>query len=114
LDIVVSSQYPQPLFGLWSNRKLTEDKELVTIQGTNFYSVEETAKILGVAKKTLYNWKSKADSNGAEDRPVLRPVTAPNGRKFFREQEIIAVLSQCWGIEVSPKTLNQVQNLVHA
>jgi transposase len=91
-----------------------EDAELVTIQGTNFYTVDETAKLLGVTKKTLYNWKSKPEPSGAKQLPVLHPVTAPNGRKYFREEEILAVLSQCWGIQVTPAALNNPQNLVHA
>jgi len=85
---------------------------LVTIQGTNFYSVEETARILGVSKKTLYNWKGKTDP--IDSKMVLHPVTAPNGRKFFREEEIIAVLSRCWGIEITPAALNRSLNPVPA
>lgn len=87
---------------------------MVTIQGTNFYSVEETAKILGISKKTLYNWKGKAESNDSKPQTALHPVTAPNGRKYFREAEIIAVLSQCWGVEVTPATLSSSRDLIPA
>jgi transposase-like protein len=114
--IVADRQEPQYIAGyhLESNNQRLEDAELVTIQGTNFYTVDETAKLLGVTKKTLYNWKSKLESSGAKQLPVLHPVTAPNGRKYFREEEIIAVLSQCWEIEVTPAALNNPENLVHA
>jgi hypothetical protein len=88
---------------------------MLTIQGTNFYSVEETSKILGVSKKTLYNWRDKADSDDAkEPQQRLRPVTALNGRVLFREQEIIAVLSRCYGIEATPATLRNPRALVPA
>jgi transposase len=87
---------------------------LVTIQGTNFYSVEETAKMLGISKKTLYNWKGKTEPNNPKHLAVLHPVTAPNGRKYFRQEEIIAVLSQCRGIDVTPEALNDPRNLVTA
>lgn len=86
----------------------------MTIQGTNFYSVEETAKILGITKKTLYNWTSRAKSSSEGHGPVLRTVTAPNGRKFYREEAIIAVLSQFWGVDVSHVTLDDNKILVHA
>ena len=87
---------------------------MITIHGTKFYSVEETATILGMSKKRLYSSKEKAEVNGVNHTLVLRPVTAPNGRKFFREEEIITVLSQCWGIEIGPEELNSSRSLVPA
>lgn len=87
---------------------------MVIIQGTKFYSVEETAKMLGISKKTLYNWKGKTEPNNPKHLAVLHPVTAPNGRKYFREKEIIAVLSQCWEIDVTPEALNDQHDLVPA
>lgn len=86
---------------------------MLNIQGTNFYSVDETAKILGVSKKTLYNWRDKAESDDPKDSQVsLRPITALNGRILFREQEIIAVLASRYGIEVTPATLRSSRTLV--
>ena len=86
---------------------------MLCIQGTNFYSVEETSKILGVSKKTLYNWREKAESDNSKESEVsLRPVTALNGRVLFRENEIIAVLSSRYGIEVTPATLKGSRTLV--
>lgn len=87
---------------------------MVVIQGIRFYSVEETATMLGVTKRTLYNWKNQTEQPGTKRVPELRPVTSPNGRKYFREDEIISVLSQCWGIEVTPDRLQNSQDLVHA
>jgi hypothetical protein len=87
---------------------------LVNIQGVAFYSVEETAALLGVTKRTLYNWKSHSGQNGNKRVPILTPVIAPNGRRFFRESEIIAALSQCWGISVTPDDLRNGRILVEA
>lgn len=70
--------------------------------------------MLGVTKRTLYNWKNHSDQSGGRAVPILTPVTAPNGRKFFREAEIIAALSQCWGIKVTPEALKSRQVLVSA
>jgi hypothetical protein len=87
---------------------------MITIHGIKFYSVDETATILGMSKKRLYNWNVDAEANGVKHSLVLHPVTAPNGRKFFREKEIITVLSQCWGIEVGPQELSDTRSLVPA
>jgi hypothetical protein len=78
-----------------------------------FYSVEETATMLGVTPRTLYNWKNHSGQNNAKHIPVLHSVTAPNGRKYFREEEILKALSECWEIKVSSETL-VVPNLAHA
>jgi len=77
---------------------------LVTIMGINFYTVEEAAKMLGVTKRTLYNWKHLEDGQAPKRAPILNPVTAPNGRKFFREEEVLAAVSHCWGIDISSDT----------
>jgi hypothetical protein len=86
------------------------------VQGVRFYSIEETAKILGVTKRTLYNWnwKNHAGRSGSQQTPILRPVTSPSGRKFFREDEIITALSQCWGIEVTAEGLQNPLHPIHA
>ena len=78
---------------------------MVTIQGINFYSVEETAKILGISRKALYNWGDQTPWKKAKNLPKMAAVKAPNGRKFFREDEIIAVLSKCYEIEVTSEGL---------
>lgn len=87
---------------------------MITIHGIKFYSVEETATILGMSKKRLYNWNKERETKNVKHASLLRPVTAPNGRKFYREAEIIAVLSECWGVEVGPEGLNDPQFLVSA
>ncbi len=78
---------------------------MVIIQGIYFYSIEEAAEILGVTKRTLYNWRSASDPDNANHRFALTARTSLNGRKYFREEEIIKILAECWGIEVSPETL---------
>jgi transposase len=70
--------------------------------------------MLGVTKRTLYNWKNQSEQSGTKHIPVLRPVTAPNGRKYYREDEIITALSQCWGIQVTPAELHNGQALANA
>lgn len=71
---------------------------MVTILGVKFLTVEEAAKMLGVTKRTLYNWKNQPPSSQSKSVPVLNPVTAPNGRKYFKEEEVLRVLTQCWGV----------------
>ena len=85
---------------------------MVTLQGITFYSIEEAAKLIGVSKRTLYNWnwKNKTGPDSVDCRFSLNAVTSPSGRKFFREDEIVALLSKSWGIEVTPESLRKQLN----
>ena len=83
----------------------------MTIQGIKFYSLEETAKMLGITKRTLYNWTSEAEPNGPKHLPSLRAVVAPNGKKIFKEADILAAVSHCLEIDIRPESLNDLQNL---
>jgi hypothetical protein len=96
------------------SRKASWRAYLKIIQGVRFYSAKETATMLGVTKRTLNNWANNTAQNGGRRTPTLRSVVSPNGRKFFREEDIISALSQCWGIEASPESLRRSENLVHA
>lgn len=65
--------------------------------------------MLGVTKRTLYNWKNHPEQERPSHVPDLKPVTSPSGRKFFREDEIITAISQCWGVRVTPADLRKGQ-----
>lgn len=84
------------------------------IQGVRFYSAKEAATMLGVTKRTLNNWANNTAQNGGKHTPTLPSVISPNGRKFFREEDIISALSQCWGIDATPDSLQGSQKLAHA
>lgn len=78
---------------------------MVIVQGHAFYSLAEIAELLGISKRTLCSWIEKPEMLS---RAIsLNPVTQPNGRKFFREQEVVAVLSACWGVNTTPESLRQ-------
>ena len=77
---------------------------MVTIQGVNFYSIDETAKLIGVTKRTLYNWKDDP-LNDAKKKFSLSAVISPAGRKFFREEEIIILLLKSWGVKATRESL---------
>jgi hypothetical protein len=80
---------------------------MVTIQGVNFYSVEETAQATHISKKALYNSENQTNPDNAKRRFTLSAVKSPGGRKFFREDEIITLLSESWGIRVTPEALRK-------
>ena len=76
---------------------------MIVIQGTKFYNIEETAKLLGISSRTLSRWT--LDERDVGDKPkhigILRAVIAPNGKKLFREQDILKAVSECLKMEVS-------------
>ena len=84
------------------------------VQGVRFYSAKEAAIMLGVSKRTLNNWANNTAQQGGKRTPTVRSVISPNGRKFFREEDIISALSQCWGIDVSADSLHESEHLIHA
>jgi predicted site-specific integrase-resolvase len=89
---------------------------MITIQGTKFYNIEETAKLLGISSRTLSRWTSEREN--PEDTPkhvgILRAVTAPNGKKLFREQDILKAVSECLAMEISVDSLDDLPQLANA
>jgi hypothetical protein len=84
---------------------------MVTIQGVNFYNIEETAKLLGISSRTLSRWTTEGDREKPKHAPQLRPFTAPNGKKLFREDDILATVSGCLGMEISSQALSELPGL---
>lgn len=87
---------------------------MVTIQGTKFYNIEETAKLLGVSTRTLSRWTTESKEGRPDHIATLRSVVTPSGKKLFREQDILTAVSQCLDMEVSVESLNDLPNLANA
>jgi len=87
---------------------------MVTIQGVNFYNVEETAKLLGISSRTLFRWTTDGDKEKPKYASALRSVTAPSGKRLFREEDILATVSTCLGMEVSVQSLDDLPRLGQA
>ena len=87
---------------------------MVEIQGVKFHNAEETSKLLGISSRTLSRWTTDPDRERPKYAMALRPYVAPNGKKLFREQDILATVSACLGMEVSVESLEQLPELVHA
>jgi predicted site-specific integrase-resolvase len=86
---------------------------MVTIQGVNFYNVEETAKLLGISSRTLSRWTTDGDQERPEHAAPLRPVLTPNGKKLFREEDILATVSKCLGMKISVESMSELPKLAH-
>lgn len=86
---------------------------MVTIQGINFYNIEETAKLLGISPRTLSRWTTEHDEDKPKHGATLRSATAPNGKKIFREEDILRAVSQCLDMEISVESLSDLPNLAN-
>ena len=88
-------------------------QNMVTIQGTKFYNIEETAKLLGISTRTLSRWTTERDEDKPKHVAALRSVTAPNGKKLFREEDILRAVSSCLDMEISVDSLSDLPNLAN-
>jgi DNA-binding transcriptional MerR regulator len=84
---------------------------MVMIQGVKFYNIEETAKLLGISPRTLSRWTCDENKEKPQYAEALHPVMAPNGKKLFREADILATVSKCLGMEISVKSLGELPSL---
>jgi len=84
---------------------------MVTIGGVNFYNVDETATLLGISSRTLFRWTTDGDKERPKYASALRPVVAPNGKRLFREDDILATVSKCLGMKVSVQSLKDLPKL---
>jgi DNA-binding transcriptional MerR regulator len=87
---------------------------MVVIEGVKLYNIEETAELLGITTRTLQRWTTEGENDRPKHISTLRPVSAPNGKKLFKEEDILRVVSECLRIDVSAKSLADVQKLAHA
>jgi len=87
---------------------------MVVIEGIKLYNIEETAALLGITPRTLQRWTAQDETERPKHISTLRPVSAPNGKKLFKEEDILKVVSQCLEINVSAKSLTDIQKLAHA
>ncbi|MGB8478014.1 MAG: MerR family transcriptional regulator [Acidobacteriaceae bacterium] len=87
---------------------------MVIIEGIKLYNIEETAELLGITSRTLQRWTAEGENDRPKHISTLRPVSAPNGKKLFKEEDILNVVSHCLEINVSAKSLADIQKLAHA
>ena len=87
---------------------------MVTIDGVTFHNVEETAKLLGLTTRTLQRWSSEEDHSKPRHFAKLRFVATPNGKRLYRQENILKVVSECLGMELSEQSLQDLPNLAKA
>ena len=72
---------------------------MVQIGEHYFYSSGEASRLLGVTTRTLQRWTTDEDSR-PKSMPELKPVTALNGRRLFRSEEIHQIVERTYGIQL--------------
>ncbi|HUC01444.1 MAG TPA: hypothetical protein VMA75_00875 [Candidatus Paceibacterota bacterium] len=83
---------------------------MIEIAGVKFYNIEETARLLGITPRTLQRWTNCHDEGSERPKHIkgLRPVHAPNGKKLFKEADILKAVSACFEMEVSAASLPEI------
>jgi len=74
------------------------------IDGTMYFTVEELACLLGITVRTVQRWLSEPE-NKPSHAPNLTPYVFPDGRKYFKQQEIQEAYARVLGSPLSNNAL---------
>jgi DNA-binding transcriptional MerR regulator len=71
-----------------------------------FLSMEEVAHLLGVTARTIQRWIAKGE-NRPKHAPELTPCLFPDGKKYFRQEQIQTAYAALLGTPLSETALMQ-------
>lgn len=73
------------------------------IDGTIYVTVEEAAVMLGITARTVQRWLSEPQK--PKHAPELKPFRFPDGKIYFKQEEIRCYYSRVLGTELSETAL---------
>jgi hypothetical protein len=78
-----------------------------TIGQETFLSTEEAAKVLGITSRTLLRWACD-EAGRPEHVPEIKFYIAPNGRRFFKTENIVEVVKKCYDVNLTNQDVLQM------
>ncbi len=77
------------------------------IDGTTYVTLEEAAVMLGITGRTIQRWLSEP-CNKPKHAPELTPFLFPDGKTYFKQEEIQRAYLRVLGTELSDHALTQM------
>ena len=77
------------------------------IDGTTYFTVEEVSVLLGITARTIQRWLSEPH-NKPKHAPNLTPYLFPDGKKYFKQQEIQHAFACVLGAPLSERALADI------
>jgi hypothetical protein len=77
---------------------------MLQIDGTMYFTVGEVACLLGKTVRTVQRWVSEP-KNKPRYAPSLTAYVLPDGRKYFKQQEIQDAYTRALGAPISDEAL---------
>jgi hypothetical protein len=77
------------------------------IDGVTYFTVEESALLLGVTARTIQRWLSEPH-NKPKHAPELTPHLFPDGKKYFNQEEIQRAYFHALGTQLSDRALTDL------
>lgn len=73
------------------------------IDGTTYVTIEEAATMLGITARTIQRWLSEPQK--PKHAPELKPFRFPDGKTYFKQEEIRTYYTRVLGSELSEGAL---------
>jgi hypothetical protein len=77
------------------------------IDGITYFTVEESAVLLGITARTIQRWLSEPH-NKPKHAPELTPHLFPDGKKYFKQEEIQCAFARALGTPLSDRALTDL------
>src|SRR5579863_6789809 len=77
------------------------------IDGLTYITVEEAAVMLGITARTIQRWLSEPH-NKPKHAPELTPYLFPDGKKYFKQEDIQRAYARVLGTELSERALSEL------
>jgi hypothetical protein len=77
------------------------------IDGITYFTVEESAVLLGITARTIQRWLSEP-GNKPKHAPDLTPHLFPDGKKYFKQEDIRLAFTRALGAPLSDKAISDL------